>query len=145
MPTRRQILVVTAAAIGAAGVGYPLLNPAYAGPSLDPAAALQQVEAGTLLLIDIRRPDEWQETGSGKGARRLDMRRTDFIDALTALAGGDRSRPNALICARGVRSARMAKLLTDNGFSQIIDVPEGMLGSSSGPGWIARGLPLVTD
>jgi rhodanese-related sulfurtransferase len=145
MPTRRQILVVTAAAIGAAGVGYPLLHPAYAGPSLDPAAALRQVEAGTLLLIDIRRPDEWQETGSGKGARRLDMRRTDFIDALTALAGGDRSRPIALICARGVRSARMAKLLTDNGFSQIIDVPEGMLGSSSGPGWIARGLPLVTD
>jgi rhodanese-related sulfurtransferase len=145
MPTRRQLLVLTAAAIGAAGMGYSLLRPAYAGPSLDPAAAFQQAQAGTILLIDIRRPDEWQATGSGKGAQRLDMRRADFIDALTALSGGDRTRPIALICARGVRSARMARLLTDNGFSRIIDVPEGMLGSSSGPGWIARGLPLVTD
>jgi rhodanese-related sulfurtransferase len=145
MPSRRQVLLLAAAAIGATGLGLSYLRPAYAGPSLDPLAAHQQAETGAILLIDIRRPDEWTATGSGQGAHRLDMRREDFIDALSSLAGGDRSRPIALICARGVRSARLAKLLTENGFSRIINVPEGMLGSSDGPGWIARGLPVVTE
>lgn len=145
MLSRRQVLVFGAVAAGAVGLGFSYLRPVYAGPSLDPVAAHREAEAGAILLIDIRRPEEWAATGSGQGAHRLDMRREDFIDALSSLAGGDRSRPIALICARGVRSARMAKLLTESGFSRIINVPEGMLGSSDGPGWIARGLPVVTD
>ena len=145
MPSRRLVLLSASAALGAAAIGYPLLRPAFAGPKLDAPSAFQRVEAGEILLIDIRRPDEWDATGSPKGAQRLDMRRPDFVDALDALAKGDRSRPIALICARGVRSARMANLLTKAGFAQIFDVPEGMLGSSEGPGWITRGLPVVTN
>jgi rhodanese-related sulfurtransferase len=145
MPSRRQVLILGAVAVGATGLGLSYLRPAYAGPSLDPLAAHQQAEAGAILLVDIRRPDEWTATGSGQGAHRLDMRREDFIDALSTLAGGDRSRPIALICTRGVRSASLAKALTESGFTRIINVPEGMLGSSDGPGWIARGLPVVTD
>jgi rhodanese-related sulfurtransferase len=144
MPSRRQFLFL-AAALGAAGVGYPLLRPAVAGPRLDAPTAYRRAGAGDLLLVDIRRPDEWQATGSAKGAHRLDMRRPDFIAALSALVAGDHSRPIALICAGGVRSARLANLLAQNGFSQVIDVSEGMLGSPDGPGWIARGLPVVTD
>ncbi|MCU0827646.1 MAG: rhodanese-like domain-containing protein [Tabrizicola sp.] len=144
MLQRRTVLFFSAAAIGAAVVSYSYLPPAYAGPSLDPAAAHREAKSGAILLIDIRRPDEWRATGSGEGAHRLDMRHEDFIDQLSGLAGGDRGRPIALICARGVRSARLAKLLTESGFSQIINVPEGMLGSPYGPGWIARGLPVVT-
>jgi rhodanese-related sulfurtransferase len=137
--------MLATAAVAAAGAGYALLYPAYAGPALDAPTAFRQAQAGEILLIDIRRPDEWQATGSGQGAHRIDLRRDDFVDALTALAGGDRSRPIALICARGVRSARTAKLLSESGFSSVIDVPEGMLGSAAGPGWIARGLPLQTN
>jgi rhodanese-related sulfurtransferase len=105
--------------------------------------ALAAVEAGHLTLVDIRRPDEWALTGIGQGATPLDMRRDDFEAALLAVVGGDRAAPLALICARGVRSRGMAMRLAQAGFSHVIDVPEGMLGSGAGPGWIKRGLPVV--
>jgi rhodanese-related sulfurtransferase len=144
MLSRRSLLFLGTGAIVAAGISYPLAYPDYGGATLDAPTAFLQAEADEIVLVDIRRPDEWQDTGSGKGAHRIDLRRPDFIQALSDLVEGDRSRPIALICARGVRSARTANLLTRNGFTRIIDVPEGMLGSADGPGWIARGLPLAT-
>jgi rhodanese-related sulfurtransferase len=98
--------------------------------------------AGDILLIDIRRPDEWARTGIGEGAEPLDMRRPDFVAALMRLTGGDPTRPVALICARGVRSARLTRVLAGAGFTRIHDVPEGMLGSGAGPGWVKTGLPV---
>jgi rhodanese-related sulfurtransferase len=97
---------------------------------------------GDITLIDIRTPEEWAETGSGAGAHRLDMRREDFVQALDRLLGGDRTKPVALICARGVRSSRLSRSLREGGYTNIIDVPEGMLGSYAGPGWLERGLPI---
>ncbi|WP_300058538.1 rhodanese-like domain-containing protein [uncultured Roseobacter sp.] len=102
------------------------------------AAAL----AGDILLVDIRRPDEWARTGVGEGAVPLDMRREDFVVALLAQVENDTSRPVALICARGVRSRHLGVRLVEAGFIRIIDVPEGMLGSGAGPGWVKRGLPV---
>ncbi|MEM6482663.1 MAG: rhodanese-like domain-containing protein, partial [Pseudomonadota bacterium] len=32
--------------------------------------------------------------------------------------------------------------LRDAGYQKVIDVPEGMLGSFSGPGWLKTGLPV---
>ncbi|MDW3224745.1 MAG: rhodanese-like domain-containing protein [Paracoccaceae bacterium] len=98
--------------------------------------------SGDVLLIDIRRPDEWALTGVGEGAIPLDMRRDDFIEALMVEADNDTARAVALICARGVRSRHQGAKLTNAGFARIIDVPEGMLGSGAGPGWIKRGLPV---
>lgn len=111
--------------------------------ALSAPEALARAQAGQILLVDIRRPDEWQATGVPLGAVPLDLRRDDFVDALMAEVGGDRERPVALICARGVRSARLAEQLSQAGFTRILDVPEGMLGSGAGPGWLARGLPVM--
>ena len=47
------------------------------------------------------------------------------------------------MCARGVRSRRLTARLTEAGFTNIIDVPEGMLGSSAGPGWLKNDLPTT--
>jgi rhodanese-related sulfurtransferase len=99
--------------------------------------------SGSITLVDIRRQDEWAATGVGEGAVPLDMRRKDFVTQLDALLEGDRSRPVAVMCARGVRSKWLSNQLTQAGFTQIIDVPEGMLGSRSGPGWLRTGLPVV--
>jgi len=120
---------------------WALLTPEYSGADLKVAEAHQQAVAGDIVLIDIRRPDEWRKTGVGDGAAPLDMRRKDFVDALATLVGGDLDTPVALICARGVRSAKMSKRLSEAGFTRIIDVPEGMLGSRAGPGWLASKLP----
>lgn len=108
--------------------------------TLSVAEAQAQARTGRITLVDIRTPGEWDATGVGEHAHPLDMRRDDFISALQDLAPKD--APIALICARGVRSARLAADLREAGFTRIIDVPEGMIGSSAGPGWIAAGLPL---
>lgn len=142
MTSRRVFLVIGAGAGLAAVAGYATHAPGYDGPTLDAAQAHAGALDKTLLLIDIRRPDEWALTGIGEGAQPLDMRVDDFEAALDRLTGGNRALPIALICARGVRSARLAAKLSRAGFSHVIDVPEGMLGSASGPGWLARGLAV---
>lgn len=144
MLSRRLVLFMPLAAL-AAGTGYTLMQPALARPTLDAATAFQRAQVGEITLVDIRQPEEWADTGSPLGAHRLDMRRPDFLDRLSTLTEGDRSRPIALICARGGRSAQIARALTEAGFTNVLDVSEGMLGSSAGPGWLARGLPTVTD
>jgi rhodanese-related sulfurtransferase len=116
--------------------------PTLAASILSAPDAYSKARAGKIVLVDIRTPEEWAETGSGAGAKRLDMRRDDFVSALDKLLGGDRSKPVALICARGVRSSRLSRVLRESGFTNIIDVPEGMLGSYAGPGWLERGLPV---
>ena len=120
---------------------WALLTPANTGTDLSVGAAHSQALDGDIVLIDIRRPDEWRKTGVGVGAQPLDMRRKDFVDALAVLIDGDLTTPVALICARGVRSARTSQRLAKAGFTTIIDVPEGMLGSRAGPGWLASDLP----
>ena len=105
-------------------------------------AASEQAKAGKIYLLDIRRPGEWKKTGIAASAIPLDMRRDDFETVLQALFDTNGARPVALICARGVRSDRMNKRLEAAGFDNILDVPEGMLGSGAGPGYIERGLPL---
>ena len=140
--TRRKVLILAGAA-GLAGAGAWAMRPEFEGTEMSPGQAHQAALAGDILLIDIRRPDEWKKTGVGEGAQKLDMRRKDFIAALTQLADGDLNRPIAIICARGVRSDRTSLKLEKAGFTRIIDVPEGMLGSRAGPGWLERGLPVT--
>ena len=141
---RRWVLIGGAAvlATGFAIREYRLIPPSYAGGLLSVQDAYQQAISGGVLLLDIRTPREWQATGVGEGATPVDMRRDDFIQALDALTQGDRDAPVALICARGVRSARLSNQLTEAGFTNIIDVPEGMLGSAAGLGWVRAGLPV---
>nr|WP_174822516.1 rhodanese-like domain-containing protein [Ruegeria atlantica] len=142
--SRRWILIggCTAVAGGFAIREYRLIPPDYAGRQLSVQDAHTQAVSGAVLLLDIRTPKEWQSTGIGEGAQSLDMRRDDFIPALTQLVQGNKGAAIALICARGVRSARLSNRLTEAGFTNIIDVPEGMLGSAAGPGWVRAGLPV---
>lgn len=147
-PTRRTVLrgAGAIALVGLAGAGgfvaWSLRRP-FDGATLSPPEVLVGVRHGRLWLVDIRRPDEWQATGVAEGAIPLDMRRDDFAAALAAATAADPDRPVALICARGVRSSQLTARLEAAGASDLIDVPEGMLGSRAGPGWLARGLPVV--
>jgi rhodanese-related sulfurtransferase len=141
MLARRKFLAISAFGFGAT-IASASFRSAFAEGVLSAAEAYRRAAAGSITLIDIRQPDEWAETGSGVSAKRLDMRRDDFETVLGSLVGGNRDAPIALICARGVRSSRLSRRLREAGFTNIIDVPEGMLGSYAGKGWIARELPL---
>lgn len=144
MKLSRRTLLGLAVLGAAAGAGYMMLPAASvaAGGTLTPPEVLEQAGAGKLLLIDIRRPDEWARTGLAPPAVPIDMRRKDFIPALKAAMDRAPGLPVALICAGGVRSRRMVRRLEKAGIPGTIDVPEGMLGSKAGPGWIRRGLPV---
>ncbi len=110
---------------------------------IDAQAAFKKAETGELLLLDIRSPQEWKETGTGTGAKKVSMHQPGFLAKLDALTDNNKSKPVALICATGGRSNWLQGELVKRGYTNIIDVSEGMLGSSTGPGWLKRGLPVV--
>ena len=145
-PTRRWFLAGAAAAVAGGGVfasnWFNIFADVSGDGALSVADAYHQADAGEIYLIDIRRPDEWEKTGIAVPAIPLDMRRDDFETVLQAIFAQSGDKPVALICARGVRSARTDTRLRNSGFANIIDVPEGMLGSGAGPGYIKSGLPL---
>lgn len=136
-------LVLAAGAAVFAGRWYNLSAEVGQEGTLSAPEAHEKVMAGQITLVDIRRPDEWARTGLPEGALALDMRRDDFAEVLSTHVNGAADSPIALICARGVRSRGLAARLRDAGFARILDVPEGMLGSGAGPGWVRRGLPIV--
>ena len=122
-----------------------LLTPlaALAQEKIDVATAQQLAENGEVLLLDIRTPREWKQTGVSPLATPLNMRERSFGADLMALIDSNRDQPIALICASGGRSGYLAQVLSEAGFSEVYDVTEGMMGSGAGPGWIGAGLPVV--
>lgn len=112
--------------------------------ALDAAEALRQ---GRIVLVDIRQPEEWKQTGVAEGAKLIPMRHPDggrgLVRDLLAAGGGRADAPIALICRTGNRSAATAAALAEAGFTNLYDVTEGMAGSKSGPGWIKRGLSMT--
>ena len=145
MNRRKFLALGGTAAIGVVTYSTVTLSRARAdeATTLTPVEAHAAANRGDILLVDVRRLDEWKDTGVGAGATPIDRRDDNFSGAVRA-AQRDCTQPVALTCARGVRSARTTQRLVAAGFTSIIDVPEGMLGSRAGPGWLARDLPIVT-
>lgn len=117
-----------------------------AAATLSPPEAYAQVQAGTLTLIDVRHADEWRETGVARGALRIDMTNTQgeagFVHQVMTQMSGDRNAPIGLLGLSSNRAVNASKVLREAGFTQVFVIQEGMQGSSGGPGWIARGLPV---
>lgn len=114
----------------------------YAAELMSVSKAHQQSQSGKVLLVDIRRPSEWKQTGVAKYAAKISMHQKGFLDRISKHTNGDKAAPLAIICAHGNRSTYMISLLEQNGYTNIYNVKEGMLGSKEGPGWLKRGLPL---
>ena len=108
--------------------------------------AHDQVTKGELLLIDVRSPQEWRQTGIPQNAETITIHNSrglaGFIEEVIDAVGGDRSRPIAVICASGVRSRAAERILAQQGFTNVHDVGEGVLGNGELPGWRNRGLPM---
>lgn len=131
--------------IGAAALLFG--GPAGAAEEIDVATAHARARAGETLLIDIRTPPEWRETGLPAGATPINLHDPlgpeGFVAKILAAAGGDRSRPVSLICRTGSRTRHAAGLLARAGFTAVSDVRGGMIGNRAegAAGWIERGLP----
>lgn len=104
--------------------------------------ALRRAEAGTLVLVDIRKPSEWRESGMASVAEPLSMHEAGFLEGLERIRAENGGKEIALICATGGRSAFLQRELEKRGLGSVIDVSEGMFGNGAAPGWLRRGLPV---
>lgn len=144
---RNWLLAATVATLLAA----PLANAPQAAAQqskgaqgkMSPTDAHAKAQAGEVVLIDIRTPEEWRETGVPVSAYAINMHDDPkvFAQRLTAATGGDKSRPIALICRTGNRSNALQAQLVRAGFTNVVDVSEGVVGGPNGKGWLKAGLP----
>lgn len=135
---RRSFLILTAAQLFA-GAAVAQSSP----PSLSVRQAYDGAKAGTLILVDIRTPEEWADTGVPVGAIRLDMEASAFEARLAALRLENPGKTIALICRTGNRSSSLQRKLAGRGWRDVVDVRGGLLGNPGDKGWLAEQLPVT--
>ncbi len=146
--TRRRLIGLGLGASTGLFLGLPGWAQQASTPGSAPFSTISATEAyegaksGEIILVDIRTPEEWLETGIGEGAIPLDMRADDFVKQLVALRVANRETPIAFICRTGNRSQFVTSALAGQGFPGLLDVAEGMVGGPRGKGWIPTGLPV---
>ena len=93
-------------------------------------------------IFDVRRPDEWRQTGVVEGSQLLTFVdgsgkvKADFLARFTATVGKD--DPVILICRTGNRTSKLTRHLVENmGFTQVYNVRNGITQ------WISDGQPTV--
>lgn len=118
--------------------------PGGSAPVMTVEDAHQKARAGEIILVDVRRPSEWQASGLPTPAHAITMHQDSatFVRQLRTAANGQPNRPLALICATGGRTSWLLPQLRKAGFTNLINVAEGMFGSSHGPGWLKKRLPV---
>jgi hydroxyacylglutathione hydrolase len=91
---------------------------------------LNKLDKNEVLLVDVRKPSEWEEEGTVEGARRIFF--ADLTDKANSLP---RDKPLAVICSVGKRSSIAASILERKGFKNVSNVLGGMTA------WTALGYP----
>ena len=133
---RRAILTIGlfAAALGLAGCSEPPYT------NVD-NAQLKGLLAEGVPLYDVRRPEEWRQTGVVAGSRPL-----TYVDGggrvnpeLLPRIRGEvaKDAPIALICRTGNRTDALARQLAAQGYTRIYNVRDGIVR------WIAEDHPVV--
>lgn len=105
---------------------------------------LKSLLAKGVPIYDVRRPDEWRQTGVLEGSQRLtfvdDNGRLmpEFFSRFTQAVG--KNDPVILICRTGSRTDVLARHLIEKlGYTQVYNVRDGITG------WIRAGLPVTRN
>jgi rhodanese-related sulfurtransferase len=111
---------------------------------VDASSAHARASAGEIVLVDVRRPSEWKKSGVPESGHAITMHQdgAQFLAKLRRAAAGNVTRPIALICATGGRTTWLLPHLQKAGFTNVLNVAEGMFGSPHGKGWLKHGLPV---
>ena len=111
--------------------------PAFAVELMTPGQVSAEVADGRAVLIDIRTPAEWAETGVAQSAKPIDMTGEAFVTDLKAVIAENPGKKLAFICRSGNRSGQLTAQLEASGLTDIIDVAGGT------SAWITEGLPVT--
>lgn len=92
--------------------------------------AFKKVQTGEIVLVDVRTPEEWKNTGLPLDSHSITVDadkplRKDFLQKIRGAVYGDTSQPIALICRSGNRSGKVAEALQKQGFETVYNVEGG--------------------
>ncbi len=110
-------------------------------PFLSAREAYEAAQAKRIVLIDIRSPEEWRDTGLPLGALPLSVDGTAFEVRIAGLRLDHPGKRIALIDRTGAQAAATVQKLAGRGWRDLVAVRGGMLGPG---GWLAEGLPVKT-
>lgn len=105
------------------------------GTTVDPQTLSRLAQAGTIDLIDVRTPAEF-ETAHLAAARNVPLDRLD-PQAVLASRKGAADQPIYFICQKGGRGRQACEKLEQAGFCNVVNVEGGT------QAWIDAGLPVV--
>ncbi len=94
--------------------------PTFAFQSIAPSA--EELKEMDVLLIDIREPFEWNQTGIVEGAIPITASRNFLQDLAPYLD----DRPVALICRTGNRTSQLARMLEPHLEQDVINIEGGI-------------------
>ena len=120
-----------------------LAGAAIAAENMTPKDAWAAMQAGKLVLVDVRQQSEWKSTGVAPGAITLTLGSDGFYDLLEGIVAANPGKTLGLICAAGGRSTMAAREMEARGLNTVVDIKEGMRGGMMSSGWIGDGLPVV--
>ncbi len=105
---------------------------------------LKALQAQGIPVFDVRRPEEWKQTGVVEGSKKLTFVDAngkvtpDFVDKFTQAVG--KNDPVILICRTGSRTNALASALTKQlGYTKVYNVKNGITR------WISEGQPVVQN
>jgi rhodanese-related sulfurtransferase len=94
-------------------------------------------------LYDVRRPEEWRQTGVVEGSQKLTFvdgsgrLNPEFMPGFSAKVAKD--EPVILICRTGSRTKALANQLAAEGYTRIYNVRNGITG------WLSENKPVVRN
>lgn len=102
-----------------------------AGEAVEEALTVEQMQASGALVVDIRTPEEWAETGVIDGAKLVTFTDADSFLAAVGPEIAD-GRDLVLVCRSGRRSGIAAEALAGVIPNRVISQQGGMVGLVAG-------------
>ncbi len=111
------------------------LSPPVTARSVDLPNAAEMAGRPDITVLDVRTPAEFAE-GHVAGAINIDVQAPEFRSTAASL---DPDAPYLVHCRSGMRSKSACEILSDLGFTDLSDLPDGFLG------WEDAGYPVSFD
>ena len=105
-------------------------------PEISPSEAHEGRKAGDVVIVDIRDPHEWAQTGLPQGSHPISMNDSSFTERVRNLASEHPTAKIAISCYSGTRAVSAAKALSKCSVKDLVVLKGGIIQ------WNTEGLPI---